>query len=695
VRHEENLTETGPNVAKQKSYRRDIDGLRAVAVLLVVVFHLGGTHLDGGFIGVDMFFVISGYLITGIITRDMAEDRFTILGFYERRVRRIFPALSAVLFACSVACYFFLPPTDLLQYAHSLFSSLFSYANFYFWTQADYFAPTYMKVLLHTWSLAVEEQFYLLLPAALLLLRRRPALLRPALLLSLAASLSMSAWLSVHNVQAAFFTPHARAWELLIGSALALGIIQVPKSRRVREMMAISGALMIAFAALTFSAHTPLLGVAMLLPCIGSALLLSTGEEGTFVSSLLSSRPLVSIGLISYSVYLWHWPVILFAKMGIIPGITFTGPRNKIAILVVSLVLGWLSWMFIEQPFRAGRFKRMSRRTVFACALASSSIICAIGATYAVSHGLPSRFPSEAVQVASYLGKQQEMRIGTCFISTNNSFADYLPARCAAFDPTRHNYLLFGDSHAAALWFGLQEELAGANVMQATASGCAPTFGRYDSSDCGKMRQYVYESYLPNHPVDGVILTERWSQSSDIDHIAPAIAWFKSRSIPVIAVGPVQEYDVPLPMLLAFAIKRHDASLPERHIVPNFVQLDQRLQARMAEWQVPYLSPLQTLCPAGHCREYVDSQGKVPTLADDNHLTNQASLQIAKEWAAGGHFLEIASMKDVAVTQPPLSAGTMSPIPMAPDQPRTMGDLRSSTIDILRSHGTRYGRGGS
>jgi hypothetical protein len=194
--------------------------------------------------------------------------------------------------------------------------------------------------------------------------------------------------------------------------------------------------------------------------------------------------------------------------------------------------------------------------------------------------------------------------------------------------------------------------------------------------------------------VDGVILTERWTQSSDIDHIAPAIAWFKSRSIPVIAVGPVQEYDVPLPMLLAFAIKHHDASLPGRHLAPGFVQLDQRLQARMAEWQVPYLSPLQTLCPAGHCREYV-GQGSVPTLADDNHLTNQASVQIAKEWAAGGHFVEVPSMKDVAVTQPPLSAGTIPPIPTPPDQRRTIGDLRLSTIDILSSHGTRYGRGGS
>jgi hypothetical protein len=358
-----------------------------------------------------------------------------------------------------------------------------------------------------------------------------------------------------------------------------------------------------------------------------------------------------------------------------------------------SLVRG-LSWRLIEQPFRAGRLKRMSRRTVFACALISSSIICAIGATYALSHGFPSRFPSEAVQVASYLGKQQEMRIGTCFISTNYSFADYRVDRCAAIDRKRHNYLLFGDSHAAALWFGLHEELAGDNVMQATVSGCAPTLGHYDSSDCGQMRQYVYESYLPNDRVDGIILTERWTQSSDIDHIAPAIAWFKSRGIPVIAVGPVQEYDVPLPMLLAFAIKDHDAALPERHIVPGFVKLDQELQARMAQWQVPYLSPLQTLCPAGHCREYV-GQGSVPTLADDNHLTNQASLQIAKEWAAGGHFVEIASMKDVAVTQPPLSAGTIPPIPMPPDQPRTIGDLRSSTIDTLRSHRTRYGRGGS
>ena len=655
------MNTTEQNATRGNLYRRDIDGLRAVAVLFVVIFHLGIAHVAGGFVGVDVFFVISGYLITGIIARDLSEGRFTILGFYERRLRRIFPALLAVLFACSAACYFVLPPIDLVQYARSLFSSLFSYANFYFWTQADYFAPTYMRVLLHTWSLAVEEQFYLLLPAALLLLRQRPALLRPSVLLAMAASFSASEWFALHNPQAAFFMPHSRAWELLIGSALALRIVQAPKSRFAREVLAFAGLIMIVFAALRYTEHIPFPGVAALLPCIGCALLLSTGEEGTLISSALSFRPLVWIGLISYSVYLWHWPIILFAKMGLIPGLTFTSAPHKLAILLVSLAAGWLSWRFVEKPFRTGRLKKMPRRMVFAGALASSGVICAIGATYAISHGLPSRFPSEAVRVASYLGRQQEMRLGTCFISSGNQFADYRTNTCAAVDPQRQNYLLFGDSHAAALWYGLQQELAGANVMQATVSGCAPTLGHYDDTNCGHMRHFVYESYLPNHRVDAVILTERWRDRSDVDRIAPAIAWFKSRNIRVITVGPVQEYDVPLPMLLAYAIKRHDPTLPEKHMTSGFVDLDRFLQATAAQWQVPYLSPLQILCHDGHCLEYVDSKGGVPTLADDDHLTNQASVRVAEQWTAEGTFAGVPAIKDVAAAQQTLNARLARP----------------------------------
>jgi hypothetical protein len=183
--------------------------------------------------------------------------------------------------------------------------------------------------------------------------------------------------------------------------------------------------------------------------------------------------------------------------------------------------------------------------------------------------------------------------------------------------------------------------------------------------------------------VDGVILTERWRRDSDVDRIAPAIAWFKDHHIAVIAVGPVQEYDVPLPMLLAFAIKRHDATLPERHIVPDLFQVDQLLQARTAQWQVPYLSPLQALCHGGHCTEYVDPHGEVPTLADSNHLTNEASALIAEEWAAKGFFAGNPLPKERPATPSLLSSETLLPNAMLPVQRPIIGDLRSRTINPL------------
>src|ERR1700723_2973128 len=627
------------------AHRLDIDGLRALAVLLVILFHTGVGTFSGGFIGVDIFFVISGYLITGIIVRELSRGSFSLGKFYERRVRRILPALLVVLLVSSIACYFLFLPQDLVRFAHSLFAALFSYSNIYFWTQAGYFKPAYAKALLHTWSLGVEEQFYLFLPLTLFVFRKKLAAV-PWILLCLAvASFASSEWLVLKNeADVAFCMPYSRAWELFLGALLAFDLFRVPKNELVRNCLAFLGMLLIALAAFSYKPQTPFPGASALLPCVGTALLLATGVDGrTVCARLLSVRPLVLIGLISYSVYLWNLPLITFAKLGGIQGVTDKGFVQKISIIIASLLLGWLSWRFIELPFRTTGPKKIPRRQLFFGVAGAAAVISAIGALFLLTAGLPLRFPEAAVRVGAFLDADQDMRIGSCFITSGDHFSDFKETTCTNADPKLQNYLLIGDSHAAALWFGLNQEVTSARILQATASGCAPTIGYYDATDCGKMRRYVYESLLPQLHVDGVILTEHWQNSTDIEQIEAAIRWVQDHKIPVSLVGPVQEYDAPLPMLLAFSIKRSEPASPQSHLLTWVGGLDRVLRDKAAMWHVTYLSPWQESCGSGKCLQYADEHSEVPMLVDSNHLTNKGSALLVRGWVENGLFPDFAS----------------------------------------------------
>jgi len=619
------------------TYRRDIDGLRAVAVGLVVLFHTGVPAFSGGFIGVDIFFVISGYLITGILVREMDRGSFSILNFYERRVRRIVPALVPVLLFCCLAAYFLLLPGDLVHFAHSIFAAVFSYSNLYFWRQAGYFEQTHVRFLLHTWSLAVEEQFYVLFPLILVLLQRRPGWRRFAIALLALVSFAVAEGLIIaHRTEAAFFLPFSRAWELLMGSMLALKLVRLPESRWAREILGVAGAGLLVLAAWLLSPVTPFPGAAALLPCLGAALLLAAGEgPGSVVSSLLGVRPLVFVGLISYSLYLWHWPLVLIARICALPGIGDKGPLHKASILLLSVVAAWLSWRFVEQPFRLGGQRRFSQRQVFAGAAAATCLVGSIASLYAWSGGFAYRFPARAVEVGRYLDVAGEgSRNGVCFITSTNEFSDFKPSTCTVLDPNRPNYLLFGDSHAAALWTGMNQEFQSVHILQANASGCEPVLGEYDSTTCGKMRRYVYEQFLPSARVSGVILSEHWKKPADFDRLLPAIHWLQARGINVLIVGPVQEYDTPLPILLAYSISRNDPGLAERHLLPGLAQLDQTIAGHAQRSNVRYLSLWQATCGSGRCTEYADAAKTIPMLFDTNHLNAQASVLVARQWAS-------------------------------------------------------------
>ena len=370
------------------SYRPDVDGLRAVAIVPVVLYHLGVRPFGGGFVGVDVFFVISGFLITSLIHAEMIAGKFSILAFYERRIRRLFPALFVVMAACTFAALALYLPPDLQAFSRSLIATTLFSANLLFWKTAGYFtAAPETKPFLHAWSLAVEEQFYIFYPPLLLLVvkfarRRIPMILATLAMLSFVASV-----VEVHaKPNAAFYLPQFRAWELLLGALLAVQVVPPPKSRIVREALSALGLCLIGVAVVTYGSDTPFPGVSALLPTLGAALIIYTGSGGpSRVNRALSLRPMVFIGWLSYSLYLWHWPVIVFAEYFAMRELTAT---EKAMVVLVSVALAILSWAFVERPFR-GKGGILSRRLLFGASFASMAGFIAVGALGYLSRAIP------------------------------------------------------------------------------------------------------------------------------------------------------------------------------------------------------------------------------------------------------------------------------------------------------------------
>jgi len=618
-------------------YRPDIDGLRAIAVLSVIAFHAEVSRFTGGFVGVDVFFVISGYLISSIIFAEVAGSRFSVTRFYERRIRRIFPALFAMLAVFTVFAAIYLLPVEFVTYGKSMIAATMSISNLYFWRHSGYFDLPTSQPLLHTWSLAVEEQFYILFPLLLVLIRRFfPRYLRHAVVVLFCASLFASEFIVRRSPEAAFYMPFTRAWELLTGTILSLQMLPRLRSVWQRNLIAITGIVMIAYSVMWYSRGTLFPGFSALLPCVGTACVIWAGEAGSSaVGWLLSTRPFVFTGLISYSLYLWHWPVIVLRRMGALLGVSAIATDSHSALLsmrhfdmlvevTTSFVLATLSWRFIERPFRNGRL-RLSGRPLFAAAGAVVCTLLGLSSWIVLSGGFKSRFPMEAQRVAAALagnGEFAAMRTGTCFITSDDHFSQYNVNLCLHEDRNKSNYLLLGDSHSAMLWSALANTLQNVNVMQASTNACVPSLDPSGSSDCKKMMDYLFQSYLPTHRLQGLFVVARW-QPRDLAGLTKVIDWASRHQLPITVFGPVPEYDGPLPRLLAYSIAWDEPGLASRHLVNDLAPLDAEMQ-KMADqdWHVPYISLYREICSGNGCAEYADPAHTVPLMGDTNHLTS-------------------------------------------------------------------------
>lgn len=616
-------------------YRADIDGLRAVAVLVVVGFHAGVPFLKGGFVGVDVFFVISGYLIAGIVAERQAAGDFSLGWFWERRIRRIFPALMAMLAGTSLLAWLLMLPRDLAAYARSLAATLVSGANVYFWRTSDYFDDAAVsKPLLHAWSLGVEEQFYIVFPLVMLLAARfAGGRVRTLLAAAAVASFALSLWQTGAQPVSAFYLPFARAWELLTGVLLALWR-PVPPRPWMAHAAGGAGLAAIAVSAVAFSEATDWPGLAAVLPCLGAGLVIL--GRGGMANRLLAARPLVWIGLISYSLYLWHWPLLVFQRL------VSPGPWQAAAAVALAFLLAALSLRYVERPFRHGRF--LTRRRVFAGAAAAIATLGAFAGGVAAAKGAPQRFDARALKMAEFQERRSRgsYRIDTCFVSGDAPAGRFDRDPCVRRDPGRPDWLLIGDSHAAALWHGLSTANPGLNVMQATAAGCSLARGADDAErqGCRAMTSLVYDDLLAGPPPDGVVLAGRWREK-DVVRVAETLDWLKARRIPVVLIGPAPQYDDDLPQLMVLSWRLNDPDLPARRLTawPRGVEADLRRVA--ADKGVPYVSLFDLLCAGAGCRTLVDET--TPLAWDYGHLTPEGSVYVARRLREAGLFPQRSS----------------------------------------------------
>lgn len=610
-------------------YRPDIDGLRALAVSIVLIYHTGITGVRGGFIGVDVFFVISGFLITSLLRTDLERNNFSIARFYERRVRRIFPALIAVIAVTLAAAPIALFPVEMRTTALTAITALTSFSNIYLLYSAGYFgADVNSQPLIHTWSLGVEEQFYLAFPLVLAVIgTSRPRTAFWVIAGLALASLIGGILLTTANRDVAYYFPLTRAWELLVGSLLAYrGLPLMP--RLFRELGMLAALLLLVACSVKFHSGLAFPGYYAVIPCLAAAVLICVGGQGpTIVKSLLSAGPVVWVGKISYSLYLWHWPIFIYYQL--VRGTALSAPE-AFGLVAASIFTAYLSWRYIEQPFRERKIA--ASRTALAVWAGTAYITLCAGSWLLYSNILTISQGSEADRLASYIDYDDTpiYRRGVCFLLGHvNSLSDYDRGTCLKPTTEKPNLLLIGDSHAADLWSGLHAAMPQENVMQATSSGCKPVIVLKGERGCTDLMHMVFSNFLETHHPETLVLSARWIES-DIPDLVKTIEALRSKAGRVVVFGPIVEYYKPLPRLLAQVAGGRDKSLlVSARNVEQFAT-DNDMAAAVKAAGGSYISTYSLLCPRNGA-VCTSEQNGVPLQWDYGHLTSEGSRVVAEE----------------------------------------------------------------
>jgi peptidoglycan/LPS O-acetylase OafA/YrhL len=629
------------------SYRSDIDGLRAIAVLLVVGFHAFPGDVPGGFVGVDIFLVISGFLISGVILNGQRTGNFSFVNFYAGRIRRIFPALIVVLASCMIFGWIVLLPTDYAHLGTSTAAGATFVYNFILFNEQGYFdIASEMKPLLHLWSLGVEEQFYLVWPALMFLGSRKKGgtlvILKIIFLLSFGANIV----LTTINEPAAFYLPFSRFWELMLGSILAIAPfhsfarLNPKEDNATKEAASWIGALLLVLAVLLISMTRPFPGWWALLPTCGTALLIFAGKDARPNRRLLSSPVMVYIGLLSYPLYLWHWPILTFTRILRIEEPT---ALMKAACILAAFILAHLTYRFVEQPIRFQAAARTLKTIMTSTAMAAIAIV---GAMLSVSEGVPSRFLAEARNLLQDYSKESvaAWRAKGCFINVGERFG-----QCdQATDETK--IVVWGDSHAAQLVPGLQDlaQRRKLDVIQYTISSCAPVLA-FEPTPHQKQCSDAFEAVankIGTLQPDTVIVAGFWQSyylSFDgkrfDEAIYQTVRRLKSMGVRrVVGVGQFPVWRSP-PQFILSRSQIPLARFLNPNLDPKLIGLanknylnafdDGGLKSTFLSAGATFISPKSTLCDGNGCQLLVPGGNGVPMDGDTNHLTVPGSIYFA------------------------------------------------------------------
>ena len=613
-------------------YRADIDGLRALAVVAVVLYHVGIGSFSGGFVGVDIFFVISGYVIAGRLVD--VRDFDSVIDFYIRRIRRIFPALFVTVVVTWLIGAFLFLPAQLDDLSRSTVATALSASNFYFWRNSGYFdASAQLRPLLHTWSLSVEEQYYLLLPAMVYAIanfgKKRWALFLVPLAV---VSFGLSVYATKVAPTANFMLLPTRFWELLLGGLMVFAPVRQLPWRFMREALGGIGLMLIAYAIFTFTDNTPFPGPNALFPCLGAAFLIYVGENRespTLATRLASLKPLVWVGLISYSFYLVHWPIIVFSRYVILREFS---PMESAAIVVLSLTLGFLSYRFIEQPFRRPTSSTRVLMYRFGTAV---SLLFAVGCAGMLTRGMPQRFPSFVEQVIP--GKDGWLE-NVCFLSANQTWRSWNEARCSRTGNEGKRVLLWGDSFAAHYIPGLIEHAASTplNVIQYTSAGCRPilSYESYAQPNCHEFNSHAL-SLIKELKVQEVVISARWIKlgARGLDDLRDTLKTLKDLGVSVIVIGQSPEFPIDVQVIGYRYDAEHGSGSWQISFDPKINSDLREIVAGLAV----FIDPLKSICEGKQC-PYISNGNYL--YADFGHFSTYGSKLAITQYLSKTHLSE-------------------------------------------------------